>query len=713
MKKLVILFILAMSICGCNGDKKAENHEKNIVKIACVGNSITYGAGMADRENNAYPTQLQNMLGDAYEVKNFGVSGRTLLKKGDLPYWETKEYRKALDYNADIVFIKLGTNDAKQQNRAHLNEFETDYKSLIASFRKENEKARIVLLLPVPSYSNDSTGIWNPIITDKITPMTQKVAYDLNLETIDLYQLFADNPGLMPDKIHPSSLGATIIAKRVYETVKQEPHAFDLMQVLQIEDAQKSNFHGFDQYDFEYEGLQLKVVQPKRPLKAKPWVWRARFFGHEPQTDIALLERGYHIVYCEVGTYFGNQEAVERWNKCYDIMTKAGLNRKPALEGMSRGGLIVYNWAAENLDKVACIYADAPVLDAQSWPGGFGEGKGSPTDWEQSKMRYGLASDTLPVDFNGWPIHKTELFAASGVPMLHVCGEADEVVPVDENTRLFAKKIEELGGNIKTIYKDGVGHHPHSLQNPTPIVNFIVRATGHKTNFAAIPAPGSEYRSGAGWVEGKGWWSQAKQIDSLCQASGDVDLLLIGNSITQGWGGPRSWVTYKPGLKATETYFKDLKWIGAGISGDRTQHIAWRLEKGKYEACNPKVVSLAIGVNNFPDDSVDEIVEGLKNTLGIVEKKFPKSTIFFFGPLPTGLDPKSDRRRKYKKIHAKLSTFDYPNNVQYHNLEAYFSNEDGALKKDDLSTDGIHLQPKGYETWAKYIREQYDKINQS
>ena len=713
MKKLVILFILAMSICGCNGDKKVENHEKNIVKIACVGNSITYGAGMADRENNAYPTQLQNMLGDAYEVENFGVSGRTLLKKGDLPYWETQEYRKALDYNADIVFIKLGTNDAKQQNRVHLNEFESDYKSLIASFRKENEKARIVLLLPVASYSKDSLGIWNPIIKDEIIPITQKVAYDLNLESIDLYQLFVGNPGLVPDKIHPSSLGATIMAKRAYEVVKHKPDSFDLLGSLKVENTKKSNFHGFNQYDFELEGLQLKIVRPKRPLEDKPWIWRARFFGHEPQTDIALLERGYHIVYCEVGTYFGNQGAVERWNKCYDIMTKAGLNVKPALEGMSRGGLIVYNWAAENLDKVACIYADAPVLDAKSWPGGFGKGKGSPTDWEQAKMRYGLASDKPPVDFNGWPIHKAELFATSGIPMLHVCREADEVVPVDENTRPFAEKIEKLGGNIQTIYKEGVGHHPHSLKNPTPIVNFILRATGHKTNFATISAPGSEYRSGAGWVASRGWWSQAKQIDSLCQASHDVDLLLIGNSITQGWGGPRSWVTYKPGLQATEAYFKGLKWIGAGISGDRTQHIAWRLEKGKYEACNPKVVSLAIGVNNFRDDSVDEIVEGLKNTLGIAEKKFPKSTILFFGPLPTGLDPTSDRREKYRKIHTKLSTFDYPSNVQYHNLEAYFSNEDGTLKKDDLSTDGIHLQPKGYETWAKYIREQYDKINQS
>ncbi|MEX0315378.1 MAG: GDSL-type esterase/lipase family protein [Allomuricauda sp.] len=711
MKKITLLFVLMAVIGGCAEKQKKQTVKAHKIRIACVGNSITYGAGMADRENNAYPIQLQNMLGPNYEVKNFGVNGRTLLKKGDLPYWQTEQYQQAMAYKADIVLIKLGTNDTKLQNRQYLDEFETDYKSLINSFKDKNQNTRVILLLPVPSYLNDSTSIWNPIIKKEIIPRTQKVAYDLGLETVDMYQLFVGNPGLMPDKIHPSSLGATIMAKRAYELVKQDTQDFDLTKTLQVNNPKKSNFYGFDQYDFEQDGLQLKVVRPKTSLKDKPWVWRARFFGHEPQTDIALLERGFHIVYCEVGTYFGNSEAVQRWNKCYNIMIQAGLNPKPALEGMSRGGLIIYNWASENLGKVACIYADAPVLDAKSWPGGFGNGKGSSEDWELAKQRYGLTSDVLPDDFKGWPIHKAKLFAESGIPLLHVCGNADKVVPVEENTRPFEEEIKAHGGNIKTIYKEGIGHHPHSLENPSVIVDFILRSTGHKTNFASIPAPASEYRSAAGWSESKGWWSQAKQIDSLCQASKDVDLLLIGNSITQGWGGPRSWVTYKPGQSAADLNFEGLKWIGAGISGDRTQNIAWRLEKGKYEACNPKVVSLAIGVNNFHDDSVNEIVEGLKNTLRIAENKFSGSTILFFGPLPTGLDPLSDRREKYREIHAKLANLDYPENVQYHNLEQYFSNTDGTLKKNELSTDGIHLQPEGYETWARHIRKQIDKIN--
>ena len=96
------------------------------------------------------------------------------------------------------------------------------------------------------------------------------------------------------------------------------------------------------------------------------------FWGHEPQTDIALLEHGFHIVYCDVADLYGSDKAVQRWNSFYKRMVKAGFNKKVALEGMSRGGLIVYNWAAQNPEKVACIYADAPVMDFKSWPMGQG-----------------------------------------------------------------------------------------------------------------------------------------------------------------------------------------------------------------------------------------------------------------------------------------------------------------------------------------------------
>lgn len=707
---LFAILITKFSFALVTNDSFIANDVKEPIKIACVGNSITYGATVVNRTKNAFPQQLQTMLGNSYEVKNFGVSGRTLLKKGDYPYWDTEEYKKALGFDPDILFIKLGTNDTKHKNRLHLNGFKENYHELIQSFKKNNQNLRVILLLPIPSFIEDSTDIWNPIIKDQIIPLTQEVAYESGSEVVDLYQLFVDQESLIPDKIHPSSLGATVIARRLYEAVFMESSK-DLDFLKKIQNIRKSNFYGFEQLDFQYDSVVCRIVRPKKPNKKHNWVWRARFWGHEPQTDIALLERGFHIAYIDVANLFGSPKAVKRWNDFYKLMTSLGLSDKVALEGMSRGGLIIYNWAVENPDKVACIYADAPVLDGKSWPGGLWEGKGSATDWEKFKMQYDLESEDSIDNFKGNPIHKTSEISQASFPMLHVCGESDQVVPVDENTRIFESKIKEQGGTIEVIYKKEIGHHPHSLQNPTPIVDFILRATNNKINFAEIPSPGSEYRSAAGWRKSKGWWYQKNEIDSLCRVSKNIDLLLIGNSITQGWGGDRTLVTYKPGLPAAKKYFKDLQWISAGISGDRTEHVAYRIEQGDYGKSNPKVIVLAIGVNNFPYNTAGEIVEGIQKDVALINQKIPNAIILLIGPLPTGLKKNSKRREKYNKIHQLISKLGNDKSLHYFNLLDLFSDQYGNLNETYYSGDGIHLKPEGYQVWANFIRTQIDKNN--
>ena len=712
MKVRISIFIcLVVSIfVGHSQQLKKKSSEK--IKIACVGNSITYGYGVANRENNAYPKQLQRLLGNKYQVENFGVSGNTLLKKGDYPYWNSKEYQKALSFSPDILFVKLGTNDSKLQNRIYLDtDFVKDYKELIASFKEKNSSVKVVLLLPVPSFLKDSNSIWDPVIKNKIIPLTQNVAYDTKSELIDLYQLFVGESALLPDGVHPSSLGATKIARRLYESVVMKSNnKFSLFDKLKIKDSKKTKFHGFEQHDFVFKGVNCKVVIPKKTRKGKPWVWRARFWGHEPQTDIALLERGFHIVYCDVSDLFGGPKAVKRWNSFYKLIRKAGLSKKVVLEGMSRGGLIIYNWAAENPEKVACVYADAPVLDGNSWPGGFGESKGYASGWDKLKREYNLDSKEAIENFDGSPIDKIKKIANASFPMYHVCGAADKVVPVDENTRIFEKGIKANGGTITVVYKDGIGHHPHSLKNPTPIVDFILRATSYKYNFAAIPSPGSEYRSAAGWIKGKGWWYQMEDIDSLSRNSGKLDLLLIGNSITQGWGGNRTLTTYKPGQNAANTHFKNLNWVSAGISGDRTEHIAWRVNNGSYEKGDPTFVTLAIGVNNFSFNSAEEIVEGIKMDILAIRKKLPNAKILFFGPLPTGLKKDSNQRIKYKKIHKVIKRFGRKKHVFYYDMENIFSTKKGDLNPLYYGGDGIHLKPKGYDIWGAFIINEIQKL---
>ena len=241
--------------------------------------------------------------------------------------------------------------------------------------------------------------------------------------------------------------------------------------------GKKSDWQGFERYQFSVAGRRCWVVTPKAAAEGRPWIWRARFFGHQPQADIALLKEGFHLAYCDVGGLFGSPQAVGYWNAFYQFVTdKHGLARRPALEGMSRGGLIIYNWASANPEKVACIYGDAPVCDFKSWPGGKGKGKGGGGAWLACLKAYGLTeADALAYRHN--PIDNLKPLARAGVALLHVVGDADVVVPVEENTAIIESRYKKLGGEIRVIHKPGVGHHPHSLKDPGPIVAFVLKHT--------------------------------------------------------------------------------------------------------------------------------------------------------------------------------------------------------------------------------------------
>lgn len=237
-----------------------------------------------------------------------------------------------------------------------------------------------------------------------------------------------------------------------------------------------SDWHGFTRHDFTVDGKSVLVVTPKEAAAGMPWVWHGEFFGHKPAPDIELLKRGFHVVYMSVPDMLGGPPAVKHWNAFYKELTERhGLAKKPALVGLSRGGLYCYNWAAANPDKVACIYADAPVCDFKSWPGGKGKGKGSDRDWKLVMQVYGFESEAEALAYDKNPVDNLAPLAKEKVPLLHVYGDADDVVPWDENTGLLAERYKKLGGPITLIAKPGVGHHPHGLDDPTPIVEFIAK----------------------------------------------------------------------------------------------------------------------------------------------------------------------------------------------------------------------------------------------
>lgn len=672
------------------------------VRVACVGNSITYGAGIANRQQNSYPAQLQYYLGADYEVRNFGVSGTTLLSKGDAPYTKTAEYEQSLAFAPDVVLIKLGTNDSKPQNIQFVADYKEELRQLVRTYRGLASRPRVMLLTPIRCFLKDKNGIYESRIRRQIAPLIHQVAFEEGVEIIDLQRIMgkAWDRSLLPDRLHPSAIGAGRMARYIGE-VLLTPRA--PMPQVAAPEGKAFNFYGHRGVEFKQDGeVTCRLVSPRQAAKGHPWVLRARFWGHEPQTDIALLERGFHIAYCDVADLYGSPKAVARWDRFYKQMTALGLSRKVGLEGMSRGGLIVYNWAARHPKQVAAIYADAPVMDVKSWP--MGQGKGQRSDQDVSRMlqAYGWASEAEALQWKGNPIDHVR--RVKNIPILHVVGTADDVVPVAENTAVFAERMASAGVTVPVVSKEGVGHHPHSLFNPVEIVRFFLKAYGLYINPCTRPVCGNEYRMAAGWTKGSEWHSVAQDIAETLQGR-QIDWLWLGNSITQGLGGERKRVTNKPGKAIADQVMGAGRWETAGISGDRTEYLLWRVNTGAYDASNPKHVVVTIGVNNYFDaDEPADVAEGIRAVAEAAKTHFPAATIHVVGLLPAGLAPTHPMRVYYNKVRGALNAMRWKG-FDYIDVTSWFVGADGTMLPELYNGDGIHLTAKGYEVWCTRMVE--------
>ncbi len=220
--------------------------------------------------------------------------------------------------------------------------------------------------------------------------------------------------------------------------------------------GEKTSWHGYDRYDFLMDEVQFTiqpikaapdekngirgqvkgqlrcvVVVPKETAAGKPWSWQGYYFDHEPQAEVVLLKRGFHIG-------FILSDAGKPWDAWYTFLTeKHGFSKKPAFVGMSRGGRNAFTWATANPEKVSSIYVDNPAISRES-------------------------------------LMKLGELAQHDVPLLHVCGSLD---PILGNHTLAVESVyQQLGGRVSVMIKDGAGHHPHSLRDPTPVADFIVQS---------------------------------------------------------------------------------------------------------------------------------------------------------------------------------------------------------------------------------------------
>lgn len=244
--------------------------------------------------------------------------------------------------------------------------------------------------------------------------------------------------------------------------------------------ASKTNaWKTFTRYDFTVDGCACWVAVPPKPLPGNPWVWCLEFpTAFDSRTGVVkLVADGYYYVHMSVGNTFGCPSAQAHLDAFYRHITAKGLSPKGTLIGVSRGGLYAYRFAAAHPDRVVCIYGDAPVCDFKSWPGGKGKGKGSKGDWSSLFTCYGFKDEAEALAYKENPVDLLAPLAKAGIPLIHVVGDADDVVPVAENTAVIEQRYKELGGTISVFHKPGVGHHPHGLEDPTPVAELIEKYT--------------------------------------------------------------------------------------------------------------------------------------------------------------------------------------------------------------------------------------------
>lgn len=211
-----IVSLLAWPLFAADTLAPLQPRAGKTLKIACVGDSITEGSGAAPGQS--YPSQLQQLLGKEWDVGNFGVSGRTLLKKGDYPYWNEGKFQNAKDFEPDAVIIMLGTNDTKPQNWKSKAEFESDYRELVKTFQKLKSSPRVYICRPVPVPDPGNFGINETALQEQM-PILKRLTEELKAGTIDMYAALDGKPSLLPDRVHPNTEGAGEMAKAAFEAL--------------------------------------------------------------------------------------------------------------------------------------------------------------------------------------------------------------------------------------------------------------------------------------------------------------------------------------------------------------------------------------------------------------------------------------------------------------------------------------------------------------
>ena len=226
---VLTILLLGFIILYSNGLSGLHKHKKvgeDKIKVACVGDSITYGHGVEAWGKNNYPSQLQRILGDKYHVENFGHSGKTVSDSGDQPYTKSKQYQLSLDFEADILVFMLGTNDSKPENWTNEVDFIAKYNSLINKYKENNPNIRIIICTPAKAFFSDgkTSGTTNfdvqPQVVESIRNTIRTYAFANGYEVVDIFDLSQYHAEWFEkDNVHPSADGARAMSEAIAKKI--------------------------------------------------------------------------------------------------------------------------------------------------------------------------------------------------------------------------------------------------------------------------------------------------------------------------------------------------------------------------------------------------------------------------------------------------------------------------------------------------------------
>lgn len=234
-----------------------------------------------------------------------------------------------------------------------------------------------------------------------------------------------------------------------------------------------NEWHGYTMKEFSFEGKEARIIFPKEANSTRSWMLKTEYFGAFPNTEITLLKKGYHLAFIRNNNRWGTDVDLDRKYRFIKfIQEEYQLAKMCVLIGMSCGGTIGVKFAAKYPEKVSLLYLDAPVMNFLSCPAAIGRSQ-KPLYEEFYEATHITLAELL--NYRQHPVDLMGILLENKIPILLVCDKNDTIVPYEENGKQLFDFYSRNNGNIKLILKESTGHHPHGLENPEEMVNFIIQ----------------------------------------------------------------------------------------------------------------------------------------------------------------------------------------------------------------------------------------------